>query len=128
MDGLRAMLCAVLPAVWLLAAGHCFAAPVTRCADECSRTVVSGGDHCGHALPVDARASKHWGRLLGRRLVKQLGSDWPAVAPCSPAECYRGTGELSYRATEPREPAGLAQYWQFFWRTASEPRAPSSVS
>jgi hypothetical protein len=128
MDRLRIVLGWLLSALWLLAGGHCPAEPVSGCPEGCCATAVSATNSDGHGPLTDARASEQWARLLNRRVGPQTG--WagllpPAVVPAS------GFGELkdaSAPLTVSIDALGLAKCWQFYWRTASEPRAPSSVS
>ena len=41
MDLVRTVICSLLPALWVLAAGHCLADSVSGCPDGCGRTLVS---------------------------------------------------------------------------------------
>jgi hypothetical protein len=128
MDRVRTVICSLLPALWLLAAGHCLADSVSGCTDGCCQTSVSETKGDGHQPLTDARASDQGARLLNRRLGPQTG--WaglltPAAVPAS------GLGEpedASAPVTVSSDAPGLAKCWQFYWRTACEPRAPSSVS
>ena len=128
MDRVRTVICSLLPVLWVLATGDCLADSVRGCPDGCCQTSVSATKDHGHAPLTDARASEHWARLLNRRVGSQTG--WagllmPAVAPGS------GLGEVEPTfapVTVSSDALGLAKCWQFHWRTACEPRAPSSVS
>jgi hypothetical protein len=128
MDRVRTVICSLLPALWLVAAGHCFADPVVGRADGCCRTSVSATEDNGHAPSKDARSFEQSARVLSRRVGPQTG--WgglltPAAVPAS------GFGEPEQSSSPLRvssEALGLAKCWQFYWRTAREPRAPSSVS
>ncbi len=127
MDRARTVVCSVLPALLLLAAGHCFAERLTECGDGCRGLCLSTG-HLGHAVPVDARASGQWARLASRRLMKPWGASGPAVSVPPSTDWVRESDAIKCPLVEHDGPAGLAQSWRFFWRTAAEPRAPSSVS
>jgi hypothetical protein len=128
MDLVRTVICSLLPALWVLAAGHCLADSVSGCPDGCGRTSVSARDGSDHAPLRDVRSFEQSARLLNRRMGMQTG--WggllvPAAVSAS------GLGELEHRSaplTVSTYALGLAKCWQFYWRTASEPRAPSSVS
>jgi hypothetical protein len=67
-------------------------------------------------------------RSKNRRVVKQCGSDGfpPAAVSAGGFPADLAAPPLSSISSE--GPPGLAQYWQFSWRTALEPRAPSLVS
>ena len=128
MDLVRPVICSLLPALWVLAAGHCLADSVGGCAEGCCRTFVSATEGSDHAPLTDVRSFEQSARLLNRRMGVQIG--WgglmlPAAVSAS------GLGELEH-AFAPlavsTDALGLAKCWQFYWRTASEPRAPSSVS
>jgi hypothetical protein len=128
MDLVRIVICSLLPALWVLAAGHCLADPVSGCADGCGRTLVSATEDSGHAPLTDARSFEQSARLLNRRLGMQTG--WGGLL--MPAAVSTSMlGELEHASaplTVSTDALGLAKCWQFYWRTASEPRAPSSVS
>jgi hypothetical protein len=128
MDLVRIVICSLLPALWVLAAGHCLADPVSGCPDGCGRTLVSAAEGRDHVPLTDVPLFEQSVRLLNRRMGMQTG--WggllmPAAASAS------GLGEVQHASaplTVSTDALGLAQWWQFYWRAASEPRAPSSVS
>jgi hypothetical protein len=128
MDCVRTVLCSLLPALWVLAVGHCLADPVSGCPEGCDRTSVSATEGSSHAPLTDVRSFEQSARLLKRRMGMQTG--WggllvPAAVSAS------GLGELEHISvplTVFTDALGLARCWQFYWRAASEPRAPSSVS
>ena len=128
MDRVGKVICSLLAALWVLAAGHCLADPVSGCPDGCCRSSVSATEGSEHAPLTDVRSFEQSARLLNRRMGMQTG--WGGllvpVAVSAP-----GFGELEH-ASAPlaasTDALGLAKCWQFYWRTASEPRAPSSVS
>jgi hypothetical protein len=128
MELVRTVICSVLPAVWLLAAGHCLADSVSGCPDGCGRPLVSAREGSKHAPLKDLRSFEQPARLLNRRAGMQPG--WGGLL-VPVAVSALGLGELeqaSARLTVSTDALGLAQCWQFYWRTAAEPRAPSSVS
>ena len=128
MDLVRTVMCSLLPALWVLAAGCCLADPVSGCADGCGRTLVSANEDSGHAPLKDVRSFEQSARLLNRRVGMQTG--WGGLL-MPPAVSTPMLGELEHAyapLTVSTDALGLAKCWQFYWRTASEPRAPSSVS
>jgi hypothetical protein len=128
MDPVRIVICSLLPALWVLAAGHCLADPVSGCADGCCRTSVSATEGSDHAPLTDVRSFEQSARLLNRRVGAQTG--WGGfLMPATVSTSLLGELEhASAPLTVSTDALGLAKCWQFYWRTASEPRAPSSVS
>ena len=128
MDLVRIVICSLLPALWALAAGHCLADPVSGCPDGCCRSLVSATEGSDHAPLTDVRSFEQSARLLNRRMGMQTG--WGGLL--MPAAVSTSMlGELEHASaplTVSADALGLAKCWQFHWRTASEPRAPSSVS
>jgi hypothetical protein len=128
MDRVRTVICSLLPALWVLAAGHCLADSVSGCPDGCDQTSVSAKKGDRHGPLTDARASEQWARLFNRRIGMQIG--WggllmpSAVSTSMLGELGQASGPLTFSP----HALGLAKCWQFYWRTACEPRAPSSVS
>ena len=128
MELVRTVICSLLPALWVLAAGHCLADPVSGCPDGCGRTVVSATEGSNHAHLKDVRSFEQSARLLNRRMGTQTG--WGGL-PMPAAVSSSWLGELEHASaplTISTDALGLAKCWQFYWRTAFEPRAPSSVS
>jgi hypothetical protein len=128
MDRVRIALGSLLPALWLVAAGHCLADSVSGRADACRPTTVSAADHGGQPPLTDAHASEQWARLMHRR--GGMHSGW--IVDLLPPPAWRGElhtlVDWSVLPTVSSEALGLAKCWQFYWRTALEPRAPSAVS
>ena len=128
MELVRTVICSLLPALWVLAAGHCLADSVNGCPDGSGRTLVSAREGSDHAPLKDVRSFEQSARLLNRRAGMQTGWGGLLVPVAISAP---GFGELEQASAPPTvstDAFGLAKCWQFYWRTASEPRAPSSVS
>jgi len=128
MDLVRIVICSLLPALWVLAAGHCLADPVSGCPDGCGRTSVSATEGSDHAPLKDVRSFEQSARLLNRRAGMQTGWGGLLVPVAVSAPGFGELEQASAPLTVSTEAFGLAKCWQFYWRTASEPRAPSSVS
>jgi hypothetical protein len=128
MELVRTVICSLLPALWVLAAGHCLADPVSGCADGCGRTLVSATEDSGHTPLTDARSFEQSARLLNRRAGMQTGWGGLLVPVAVSAPGFGELEQASAPLTISTEALGLAKCWQFYWRTACEPRAPSSVS
>ena len=91
-------------------------------------TSVSATEGSGHAPLTDVRSFEQSARLLNRRMGMQTG--WGGLLMPA-AVSTPMLGELEHASaplTVSTDALGLAKCWQFYWRTASEPRAPSSVS
>lgn len=124
----RLVFCSLLLGLLVLAAGCCLADPVSIYPDGCRRASASATEHCCHAPLMDVRSSEQSARLLNRRIGMQPG--W-GVVPAPVAISRSGLDDSEHAPGPPKiatEALGLAKCWQFYCRTASEPRAPSSVS
>ena len=128
MDRARRVICSLLPALWVLTAGHCLADSAIGCADRCCQTSVSATEDNGHGPSKDARTSEPSVRVLSRRLGTQTGWGGLLVPVAISAPGVSELEQASAPLAVSTEALGLAKCWQFHWRTASEPRAPSSVS
>ena len=128
MDRVRIVICSLLPALWVLAAGHCLADPVGGCAEGCCRTFVSATEGNDHAPLTDVRSFEQSARLFNRRAGMETGWGGLLVPVAASAPGFGDLEQASGPLTVSTEALGLAKCWQFYWRTASEPRAPSSVS
>jgi hypothetical protein len=128
MELVRTVICSLLPALWVLAAGHCLADSVNGCPDGCDRPLVSATEGSNHAPLKDVRSFEQSARLLHRRVGMQTG--WGGLL-MPPAVSTSMLGELEHSyapLTVCTDALGRAKCWQFYWRTALDPRAPSSVS
>jgi hypothetical protein len=128
MELVRTVICSLLPALWVLAAGHCLADSVSGCPDRCARPLVSAKEGSDHAPLQDVRSFEQSARLLNRRAGMQTGWGGLPVPVAVATPGLRELEQVSAPLTVSTDALGLAKCWQFYWRTASEPRAPSSVS
>jgi hypothetical protein len=128
MELVRTVICSLLPALWVLAAGHCLADPVCGCPDGCGRTLVSAKEGSDHAPLKDVRSFEQSARLLNRRAGAQTGWGGLLMPVAISAPGFGELEQASAPLTLSTRALGLAKCWQFHWRTAAEPRAPSSVS
>jgi hypothetical protein len=128
MNRLRVMLVWLLPAVCVAAAEQSVLEPVGGCSVGCSRSSLSASRQGEHPRLPDARSFEQSARLVGRRIGTQSGpSGCPVALPGSEVAPV-ALGQVYLCAFFSHESLALAQCWQFRWRTALEPRAPSSVS
>lgn len=129
MDRVKVALVSLLPVLWLMAAGQSFADPCRSCATASasdSKFGLESGRHC----PSNKESSSI--DLSARRGSARIGSQ-SAKASFFPVEPTTGSQVNGRRFlanfSSVREgPRALATRWQFDYRAASEPRAPSSVS
>ena len=128
MDRLRVMLVWLLPTLCVAAAGQCVLEPVSGDPAGCLRASLFASRQGKHPRLPDARLFERSARVVGRRMGTQSGpSGFPAPLPGSEAGAC-ALGRVCLCAFSSDTSLGLAQCWQFRWRTALEPRAPSSVS
>jgi len=127
MDRVRVMFAALIPALILLASGQVIFNPPMACASQHCPTAAC---FCQPARQVplgDIVSFDQSARLMIRRMAKPFGLDgFPPVS--SPDGHIHGLRILHIASISAEFPFGLAQRWQFCWRTALEPRAPSSAS
>jgi hypothetical protein len=126
MEQVRVMLVTLLPAFWLVASDSRAAGPSVASADGRVRTLISICDHGKNGPLQDALARDLKPRSSPRRLGAQPLPNGPAFAAFADV-LPRLERVGSFSAVAPT-PSDLAGCWQFYWRTALEPRAPSSVS
>lgn len=127
MDRLRYMVGPLLPALWLLANGYCFAdSPSDGVGERCVDSILATRQ--GNRVPIQGSCSfDQSARCWSRRL-------WHSGPNGLPPFLAGSDLVLPYLLQVDHSPAlsdgpfGLAKSWQFYWRTALEPRAPSSVS
>jgi hypothetical protein len=131
MDRVKITLAALLPTLWLMAAGQSFADP---CGGHATLTTVNAfdsefafesGKHCPSNDPCSTD-------LSARRAKARIGSHsakgiFFVTRPTTRSQVAQPT--FSPNSSSVREgPRALATRWQFDCRAAPEPRAPSSVS
>jgi len=125
---IRVTFIAVMPALFLLASADSFGSSSIRC--------IRANGHClfsaqGHGKQKSATAESAFAQNLhrfGRRINGKSGADEfasPTDLAHSPTCAPRPRILARVLSTNIPE---LTQSWQFLWRTALEPRAPSSVS
>ena len=128
MDRIRVMLGSLLPALWLSASGYCLLDAISDYEGDRHVACVSS-TRPGHHLPLQGSCScEQSARCWSRRAWAHSGPDGvsPFLAASDWAHPRLLLGDVPLTLSE--VPLGLAQCWQFHWRTALAPRAPSSVS
>jgi len=128
MSRVKSILVSVIPALVLLASLDCFTESFS-CAGCGAPSYAAPAHGHNNQSPVPGESSldqavQRWSRRLNIQPGSEGFSPPVALALWQPA-----APELAVRWTE-LSPANLAlaQTWQFHWRAAAEPRAPSSVS
>jgi len=121
------LVCAV-PVLWLVASVDCLADLVSL-APHTSIACAFCSEHGAHReSSISVCPFEQSARRLGRRLDIESGPEkfHPQAAAFG---CYDSPLAQPAFASAHFQPAlELIQSWQFLWRTAAEPRAPSSVS
>jgi hypothetical protein len=118
---------------WLLptlcvAAGQCVLEPADGYPAGFFCASLSASRQGEHPCLPDARSFEYSARAVNRRIGTQSGpSGFPEPLLGSVLH-LPALGWICRSAFSSDESLGLAQGWQFRWRTALEPRAPSSVS
>jgi hypothetical protein len=127
MERARVMLAWILPTL-SLAAGQCVLEPLGGSPADFVCASLSDSRQGEHHRMPDARSFEQLARLLNRRLATQSGPNGFPVPIAGPELQLAALGRVCLSAFSSAESLALAQCWQFRWRTALEPRAPSSVS
>jgi hypothetical protein len=127
MDRVCAMFTTLIPVLFLLASRQLVLDSSVVCAwQHCSGPICV----CQPAKQTHSRdilffeQSVRW---MNRRLAKPFGSD--GFSPSTFCEDrLPDLSVLHISSIGSQAQFGLAQHWQFYWRTALEPRAPSAAS
>ena len=125
----RVIFAVLFPALWLAASTNSLLDPAGGNASNAEVSLISTSEHARHDASDSVCSLEQSARRSSRRLNDQSG---PAGTPTSVATSQFELPELKHLdafSVGSRSSFGLAQCWQFRWRTALEPRAPSpSVS
>jgi len=128
MSRARAILVSLIPALLLGASLDCFSDLLASGGPGLLYSLHSAGDHGQHhQLPADSSFAQDVQRW-NRRLNAHPGSDGFAAPPALTSSPSVLPDLTVARIALPHGTIELAQCWQFHWRTALEPRAPSLVS
>jgi hypothetical protein len=120
-------LVSLIPALVLLASVDCLSDSFASCGCIGLSCLLSADGHCKHNQCATDNSFDKAAQRWSRRLNVQAGSDgfspvalalWQSVLPDQKVQPI----------DSPVADLELGQSWQFLWRTASEPRAPSPVS
>ncbi len=127
MSRVKVILVAVMPALFLLVSADCFGAPTAGCGCTNLHCLFLAAGSGKRQSPAADSSFDSTVQRCCRRVSAQPGTDgFGAPVALAPTPVRP---EQTIPSVVP-SPAGLEliQSWQFLWRTALEPRAPSSVS
>ncbi len=125
MSRVKVILVVVMPALFVLVSVGCFGNPTTGCGCDnlsCLLSAQASGKSKSAASAV-ASTVQRW----SRRANVQPGAD-EFGAPVALAQTPIQPEQTISSSVPPLTSLELIQSWQFLWRTAFEPRAPSLVS
>lgn len=118
----------LLPTLGLAASGQYDLEEVSGSRTDCFFIALSAAGQGKHARLPDVRSFDQSARVQIRRTSPQAGlGGFPAPVRCAEGQ-HLGLGPVHLSSTSSESALGLAKCWQFQWRTALEPRAPSLVS
>lgn len=121
----RVILTPLLPALWLVASVNCLFDPLGNLTSGSPSTFVSASAQPNRDATASTASLDQSTRRWNRRLDDSSSLGTPSPVAFYGAPEVPSTPALSGVTTSP---LALAQGWQFHWRTAAEPRAPSFVS
>ena len=128
MEQVRVILVTLLPAFWLVASESNAAGPSGACADGRVRTLVSVCDHGKKGPWQELLARDHKPRHSTRRFGTRPAPHDPTPTFAVSSDQLPPLEQIELFSVVAEAPPDLAGCWQFYWRTALDPRAPSSVS
>lgn len=127
MSRVKVIVVAVLPALFLLVSADCFGDPTTGCGCGNFRCLFSAEGGGKHESPWADNSFTSTVQRWSRRVNVQPGPD-EFGAPVALAQPRIQPEQAISSVVPPLTSLELIQSWQFLWRTALEPRAPSLVS
>ena len=127
MSRVKVIVVVVMPALFLLVSGDCFGESTTGCACDNLRCLFSAEGGGKHKSPSGDSSFASTVQRWSRRVNVQPGTDEFGAAVALAQTPLRPEQAIS-SFVPPLTSLELTQAWQFLWRTALEPRAPSSVS
>jgi hypothetical protein len=118
----------LIPILWLGASIECLSEVAGGVPHKLTGPALSPGQ-CGNREPSIAVCSlEQSARRLGRRLDVESGPEKLHPPAAIFERYYPRSAQPAFSSAHSQPALELTQSWQFLWRTAIEPRAPSSVS
>jgi hypothetical protein len=126
MSFMRIMVVSLVLARWLFTSGHCMADSFCRCASDRCISTIAAAQQCKRLSAPCSFTGEHSTRFAARRMWLMSG-----LQGCPPFRALTDTLPPGIQPVGVIPSIGvysfcLAKSWQFYWRTASNPRAPSS--
>jgi hypothetical protein len=128
MARVKTILALLIPALWLVASMSCPCDPVNGFAGERSGSALFARGHRKNDSATSSSSLVQSARRWSRRFNIQSGHDGPSTLVALSSRQFPLREQHSALPAHSRFSFNLANCWQFHWRTAPEPRAPSSVS
>jgi hypothetical protein len=114
----------LIPVLWLVASVECLSDLVSFAPQEPASSALSS-DQCGHREPIFVCSLEQSARRLGRRLDLESGPEKRQPAGAMFERNHSLSAQRAFSSARFQHALELTQSWQFLWRTAVEPRAPS---
>lgn len=127
MSRVRVILVVVMPALFVLVSADCIGDSTTGCGCDNLRCLFSADGGGKHKSPSADGSFASTVQRWSRRVNVQPGTD-EFGTPVALAQPRIQAEQAISSFVPPLTSLELIQSWQFLWRTALEPRAPSSVS
>jgi hypothetical protein len=121
------ILISLLPVLLLVVSANGFGAPDCSHNRPGAASGIFGGKQVKHDTATFEPSLVQTARRWSRRVNMASGAE-EFVSPATTTQSCFGLSDQTESADFPRLTTGLAQCWQFLWRTALAPRAPSLVS
>ncbi len=128
MSRMKIMIGSLLPLLWVLAVGPGLLDPAAECVTDASLSAIRQARH-GKQSPLQAPDSVFAQSIRSGSRRPSMCSGPDGVIPfLNSASRAPGFVQTDAAPSLSEVPIALARTWQFFWRAAREPRAPSLVS
>ena len=127
MSRVKVILVAVMPALFMLVSADCFGDATNSCRSDKFCCIFSAQGSGKHSSPSVGNSFDSTVQRWSRRVNVQPGTDGFGTPVALAQTVIRPQQAISSFVPLPANLERI-QCWQFLWRTALEPRAPSSVS
>ncbi len=125
---LRDIIAALLPSLWLVVMMNCSCETAGIVAADCSNNAAGVSEQGDGGSRHECCFIKQTARQASRRASERFGADSVSAKVAPPGDSV-SEQTVAYTSCAVAEmPLCLAKSWQFDWRAAPEPRAPSFLS